>query len=146
MARSSAVPNTLQTSSAARFRCVLTVTGARAAWVHAAGELDLCAAPRLEDTLRDAQLRARLVVLDAREVFFIDSAGLRVILAANAGHESGAPRLILVPSPAVACLLTLAGVDGQVWTVDLAASEPAASLGLVPEAAPCAAPIRSPAA
>lgn len=145
MPRLFTVPDPLHTGSPAPFRCALTVTGARAAWVHVGGELDRCTAPQLERTLRDAQLHARLIVLDAREVSFIDSSGLQVILAANAGQEWGAPRLIVVPSRVVTRLLKLTGLHGRVWTIDLA-PEPAAGLGLVRETAPHSDPIRSPAA
>lgn len=61
--------------------------------VTVAGELDLVSAPELEQTLRHLRLApAGDVVLDLREVTFIDSSGLRVVLvgsrdARTAGHR-----------------------------------------------------------
>ena len=47
--------------------------GLDATWVHLAGALDLATTPQLERTLRDSQSQARLVVLDLRELAFMDS-------------------------------------------------------------------------
>ncbi|MGI9082213.1 MAG: STAS domain-containing protein, partial [Thermoleophilaceae bacterium] len=57
--------------------------GLGAAWVYVAGELDVATAPQLEQTLREAQSEARLVVLDLRELTFVDSAGVHVIVDAG---------------------------------------------------------------
>jgi anti-sigma B factor antagonist len=112
--------------------------GGFAAWVHVAGELDLATSPQLRETLREAQPDARLVVLDLREVTFIDSAGVDLILEAarDAGREGH--RLMLVRGPAhVDRVLALAGVSAQISTFDLDPTEPAPTLRLVP--APAAA-------
>lgn len=111
-------------SGAVPFECTLNAAGRRAAWVHVAGELDLVTSPQLERTLRAAQLHARMIVLDTRDVSFIDCSGVHVILDANAGADWGAPRLVLVPSPVVERLLKLANVYSEVWTFDLDPSEP----------------------
>jgi anti-sigma B factor antagonist len=48
------------------------------------GELDLASAPLLEQELQDVDLAARgTVVLDLQELEFIDSTGLRTILASQ---------------------------------------------------------------
>ncbi len=48
------------------------------------GELDLASAPLLEHELQDVDLGARgTVVLDLQELEFIDSTGLRTILASQ---------------------------------------------------------------
>src|ERR1700722_7244620 len=75
------------------FLCTTRMGGAQAAWVHVAGELDLLTAPQLERTLHDAQVHNRVVVIDMREVGFIDSAGIHVLLAAQEGTESGRAQL-----------------------------------------------------
>jgi len=54
------------------------------------GELDLASAPILESEIERSDLAAAaIVVLDLRELKFIDSTGLRVLLAA---HERSAER------------------------------------------------------
>ncbi|MGO9498859.1 MAG: STAS domain-containing protein [Solirubrobacteraceae bacterium] len=55
------------------------------AWVRVAGELDLAGAPRLERTLRGAELRTRLVVTSLRELTFVDSCGVGVMASAPDG-------------------------------------------------------------
>ena len=52
-----------------------TNVGLDATWVHLAGALDLATTPQLERTLRDSQSQARLVVLDLRELAFMDCSG-----------------------------------------------------------------------
>ncbi len=48
------------------------------------GELDLLGAPLLEKEIESAEIEATgIVVLDIQDLQFIDSAGLRVILAAH---------------------------------------------------------------
>lgn len=48
--------------------------------VAAGGEIDLATSPRLREALLDPQAQAATVVLDLREVTFIDSSGLGVIV------------------------------------------------------------------
>lgn len=66
------------------------------ACVHVAGELDTVTAPELEVALRDALLLARLVVLDLRDVAFIDSAGVHAIVNANVRARALARRLVVL--------------------------------------------------
>ena len=106
------------------FECSWRPGGSDAAWVHVAGEMDLANTPELRRALRDAQLYARVVVLDLREVAFIESSGVHVILDAAANVEPGNGRLILVRGPAqVDRVLALTGVSSQVLIVDLNPSE-----------------------
>jgi anti-anti-sigma factor len=125
---------TLSTPSAARevasaapspFECWWRPGGSGAAWVHLAGELDLVNTPELRRALRDAQLYARVVVLDLRKVTFIESSGVHVILDAAANVQPGNGRLIVVRGPAqVDRALTLTSVSSQVLIVDLDPSDP----------------------
>ncbi|MGA2165074.1 MAG: STAS domain-containing protein [Solirubrobacteraceae bacterium] len=83
------------------------------------GELDLLGAPRLAGEFESDTVRAaEIVVLDLDEVQFIDSAGLRVVLA---GHERAlerGQRLALTPgSPQVQRLFSIAGVGGHLHTI-----------------------------
>jgi anti-anti-sigma factor len=112
------------------FLCTLNTGGTRAAWVHVAGELDLLTSPELERTLRAGELHARLVVLDTREVTFIESCGVDVILDAIKDAEWGGARLLLVPGAAVERMLAASGVSEQISTFDLPPNEPASWLHL----------------
>ncbi len=73
--------------------------GALRTTVAVAGDLDLSTAPELDRILGRVQEAARSVVLDLRELSFLDSSGLRVILAADSRARAGASRLVLVPGP-----------------------------------------------
>jgi stage II sporulation protein AA (anti-sigma F factor antagonist) len=130
MPQASAVTNSPAASLRAvppRFSCTWKKGGSGAAWVHVAGELDLATSPKLRQTLHDAQLSASLVVLDLREITFIESTGVHVILDAAARIRRGAGRLILVRGPAhVDHALTLTGASSQVLVLDLDPSEPPA--------------------
>jgi anti-sigma B factor antagonist len=111
---------------ASMFTCELRDGGLGAAWVYAAGELDLATAPSLERTLRSAQLRAQLVVLDLRELTFADSCGVRVIVYASLRARWARRRLVLLRGASqIHRLLTLSGASDLVQTVDLAPGEPA---------------------
>jgi len=64
------------------------------------GELDLLTAPQLRQTLREAQLYAHMVVLDLRELAFMDCSGVHVVLDAAADARRVGGRLILARGPA----------------------------------------------
>ena len=100
--------------------------GSDVAWVQVVGELDIVASPALEQTLRDAELRAPLVVLDLRELIFIDSSGVRVITNASARADRADRGLVLVRGPAqVDRMFTLITSDVP-EIVDLDPGEPVA--------------------
>jgi anti-sigma B factor antagonist len=106
------------------FECSWRPGGSGAAWVHLAGEMDLVNTPELSRALRDAQLYAQVVVLDLRELTFIESAGVHVILDVAANVRPGKGRLIVVRGPAqIDRALTLTGASSQVLIVDLDPSE-----------------------
>jgi anti-anti-sigma factor len=67
--------------------------------VTVAGDLDLSTAPELERSLAGIQADGRPVLLDLRGLTFIDSSGLRVILAADVRARSNGTRMMLVPGP-----------------------------------------------
>ncbi len=64
------------------------------------GDLDLSTLDQLKEAL-DGRLDggADLVVLDLRELTFLDSSGLRLILGLQAGVDEGGGRLVLVKGP-----------------------------------------------
>ena len=67
-----------------------------AAVVVPTGELDLATAPALEAALRGAFAGAGSVVLDLRELEFIDSSGLRTLLTARRHAEDAGAAFSLV--------------------------------------------------
>jgi anti-sigma B factor antagonist len=77
------------------------------------GELDLVGAPLLQDELDGGEIDAAgLVVLDLEDLDFIDSSGLRVILAAHERARERAQGFALTPgSQQVQRLLAIAGVS-----------------------------------
>jgi anti-anti-sigma factor len=70
-----------------------------ATWVRIVGRLDLAAVPQLVRTLRQAQLKARLVVLDLRELQLMDSSGVHVIVNASIRARRLGGRLVLLRVP-----------------------------------------------
>lgn len=60
------------------------VSGAELVALTLIGELDLRTADRARDAVRRAQHDARAVICDLRDVWFVDVAGLRVLLDAAA--------------------------------------------------------------
>ncbi|HEX5949408.1 MAG TPA: STAS domain-containing protein [Actinomycetota bacterium] len=70
------------------------------ATVVMAGELDLVAAPDAERHLAEVETQGvSEVVIDLRPLEFIDSTGLRVVLAADSRARRDGRRLALVPGP-----------------------------------------------
>lgn len=77
------------------------------------GELDLLGAPLLQKELEKVEADAAgIVVLDLQDLQFVDSAGLRVILAAHERSHQHGQELALTPgSEQVQRLFTIAGVN-----------------------------------
>jgi anti-anti-sigma factor len=85
------------------------------------GELDLATAPDLEEVVCERLDAGQEVVLDLRELDFMDSSGLRVLVTAHARAVDGGPRFAVVRPPeggAVAKILAIAGVDQELELVD----------------------------
>ena len=102
------------------FSCRWSDSGVGAAWVRVAGDLDLAAAPQLEETLQVAQLNASKVVLDLRALSFIDAAGARVIAdAATRAGPDGRRLMVVRAAHQVETLSTLTGTAGELETFDL---------------------------
>jgi anti-anti-sigma factor len=108
------------------FRCDLSDGGRGAACLHVSGALDVDAAPQLSRSMRDATHRARLVVLDLRELTRVDVSGVGAIVAASISARARGRRVILVRGLSqVDRLLALTGATNDVEIVDLASGEPA---------------------
>jgi anti-anti-sigma factor len=100
------------------FACSCTKDGLDAAWVHVGGELDIATTPQLERTLDESQ--ARLVVLDLRELAFIDCCGMYAIVRAGIRARQAGRRLVLARVPSnVDRILALTGSSDQVEIGDL---------------------------
>jgi anti-sigma B factor antagonist len=107
-------------AASSAFVCCCTDGGLAAAWVHVAGELDIATAPQLERTLRETQQQARLVVLDLRELTFMDSAAVHTIVTASINARQHGRRLVLLRgSPNVDRMFTLTGSSDAVEIGDL---------------------------
>jgi anti-sigma B factor antagonist len=105
--------------------CTLRHGGLDAAWVRVAGELDIATAPQLEATLRQAEARAARVVLDLRELTFMDSACVHVIVNASTRARTGGCQLVLVRGPSqVDRLLVLTKASDALEIVDLHPTQP----------------------
>jgi anti-sigma B factor antagonist len=107
------------------FECSWTDGGLNAAWVHLTGELDIDTTRRLEQTLRDPDSQARLVVLDMRELAFMDSSGVHAIVNASARARQRGRRLVVLRGPPdVDRVFSLTGNSGDVESGDIEPVEP----------------------
>jgi anti-anti-sigma factor len=120
------------------FHCSWAKDALDAAWVHLAGELDIATTPQLEGALR--ALRARLVVLDLRDLAFMDSCAVHAIVdASTRARDVGRRILLLAGPPAVDRVFTLTESSDDVVHGDIHPVEPSAQAlmklvedGLVP--------------
>lgn len=81
--------------------------------VHLAGEVDLAAAPRVELAIDEALAGEEVIVvtIDLDGVTFLDSTGLRVLVAAHTRCAGEGRRLTLVnPSTSVSRILEITGL------------------------------------
>ena len=105
--------------SAQRFEATeTTVNGVRL--VAIGGELDISSAERLEQELAGVEANGRaLLVLDLRGVEFIDSTGIRAVLAADERARADGRRLVVVRgAKAVERVLSLTQLDQRLELVD----------------------------
>ena len=83
-------------AAAPAFLCSASSSGSEAAFVRAAGDLDLAAVPLLAGTLREVQVQARVVVLDLRELNVIVVAAVRaIVIAARLARQAGRRLVVL---------------------------------------------------
>ncbi len=85
------------------------------------GELDMASAPELEQALVPRLEDGDWVLLDLRSLDFIDSSGLRVIVAAHRMAEDRGGRFTCVRGAAgttVHRIVEIAGIDGVIEMVD----------------------------
>lgn len=97
------------------FACSWTARADDAAWMHVAGELDIATTPELELALSEPQAQAQLVVLDLRELEFMDAASMQVIVRATHHARRIGRRLLLVRSgPVIDRVFALTGTTGDI--------------------------------
>jgi anti-anti-sigma factor len=85
------------------------------------GELDLATAPELEAAIQGRLDEGRDVVVDLRELEFMDSTGLRVLVSAHARVEGTEQRFLIVrplPGAPIERILAVAGVEKVLDVVD----------------------------
>jgi anti-anti-sigma factor len=102
------------------FSISVTEQGGRAV-VAITGELDLATSPDLEEVVLGRVDRGQSVLLDLRELQFMDSSGLRILIAAHARAGEGEGEFAIVRPPAgseVEKILGIAGVEQQLQIVD----------------------------
>jgi len=82
------------------------------------GELDMANAPLLESSIQSADVTAKAIVLDLQHLQFIDSTGLRILLAAQERcQEQGQQFAITQGSEQVQRLLSITGVSAHLRTL-----------------------------
>jgi anti-sigma B factor antagonist len=83
------------------------------------GELDIAAIPLLDHSLRVAGESSNDVVLDLRELDFIDSSGAHLLISADRRFRRSGGRLrVISGSGEVAWLLQLVGVDRELEVIE----------------------------
>ena len=85
------------------------------------GELDLATAPELEQLVNESLDAGQEVVVDLRGLEFMDSSGIRVLVAAHARAGRAGTRLFVVrpeAGSAVAKIVEVAGLDRELNTLD----------------------------
>jgi anti-anti-sigma factor len=84
------------------------------------GELDLATAPDLEQAINERLDAGDAVIVDLRELQFMDSTGLRVLVHAHARAGEQGRFSIVRPPPGgpIAKILAIAGVESQLDVVD----------------------------
>jgi len=102
------------------FVCSWTDGGPEACWVHVAGRLDAAAVWQLVRVLDDPPLQAQMVVLDLRELSFVDRSGVHAVVSAGMRARRAGRRLVLLRGrPLVDRMFTLTGNADQLEIVDL---------------------------
>jgi anti-sigma B factor antagonist len=88
----------------------------RTSVVRVQGEVDAATAPRMGETVNRLLARGRHVVLDLRDVDFMDLHGLAVMIRATRGAraDGGGSFAVARPAPCVQRLIALVHAEGEV--------------------------------
>lgn len=89
--------------------------------VHCRGELDIASADMLREALRDTDTQVPTVVLDLREVTFIDSAGVSALVGEHNRARTRGFRLALAVggAPRIERVIALSGLKGVLELVEV---------------------------
>jgi anti-anti-sigma factor len=98
---------------------VRTTCSSELAVLHLEGELDLATGATLEEEARSREIAAaRKLLLDLRELRFLDSTGLRtILLIRDAAAQRGQDFAVTEGQPQVRRLLAITGVGDQLRVV-----------------------------
>jgi len=94
--------------------------GPEQAWIMLEGELDMSSAPDLEQAIsRVESAGPRLLGIDLRQLSFLDSAGLHVLIDAHTRVSGANRRLVLIRGPSrVQRVFQTTGMDNILKFVD----------------------------
>jgi anti-anti-sigma factor len=88
--------------------------------VRPIGELDMVTAPQLRDILQELRQKKASVVIDLKELTFLDSTGLRLIWDADAAsRQDGLDLTLTVGNPDVMRVFELTGLTRRLNFADL---------------------------
>lgn len=93
--------------------------------VGVGGELDISTAPVLSEALEPAVERGGVVTLDVRDLAFMDSSGLRLLIEAARRLEGRGKLVLRSPGATVRRVLEVSGVIGQLPTLEVEGGDPA---------------------
>jgi anti-anti-sigma factor len=89
------------------------------------GDIDLKTAGAVRTELEAARAEAQRVVLDLRQVAFMDSSGIRLLVEAQHAADRDSFSFAVIPGPrAVQRLFELAGLEGRLTLLDDPAQAP----------------------
>ena len=99
---------------------IITEEGEGQTRIALVGELDIASAPEFEQGLEKVEAGSPgVLVLDLRKVEFIDSTGLRAVIAADERARSAGRRFVIVRgTPAVERVLSVTQLDQRLEIVD----------------------------
>ena len=133
-------PDSIAGSAGAVLRPPLCARGRTAAWdaawVHVAGELTVATLPQLARALSEPESQARLVVLDLRDLEFMDGSGAHELVSHAVRARKAGRWLVLLRGPVIVDrMLTLAGcsADLEIGDIDQVESAVAGLLQLSDE-------------
>lgn len=87
--------------------------------LEVSGDVDMSSTARLEAAVDDSLGLApgAALILDLSGVAFLDSSGLRTLLAAHRQAAASGSRLLIVPSPSITRVFELAGITNRIFSV-----------------------------
>jgi anti-anti-sigma factor len=98
---------------------VLTASDGDTSTVTLRGELDMATVPQVEEAVRALGEAPRRLVVDLRELRFLDSMGLELLIGLDARLSADGRELVLVRGPrAVHRLFTVMELDSVLRIVD----------------------------